>query len=246
MLLFISCSSEDDAKINVCSSDCTTLDAQFITKDGEAVEGVKVRIDYVKSGNTINEDNITNLINEASDENGNIFIEFLIDDEYLSDIADAQFRFTIDDSVLDNNEYIRFNNQDGYDSESFLFGIPNTFNKDTIFNIEAFFPKKSVIKVKLNNFEPIQSDDYFRVSHAYPFGLRVERDGFLGSDFRAYVNTNSPFLARSSQTTYDIYVAEGENNLFKTVKQKDGIITTEEFIIEGPSAGENSELTFEY
>ena len=75
-------------------------------------------------------------------------------------------------------KYIRTNNLIGNTTTPIGFAIFPITNRDTIIDNTFYIPKKAYIKVNLNNFVPLQDDDFFEVQTLYPFGTKIGTNPF--------------------------------------------------------------------
>lgn len=232
LLLFItSCTKIEDDSSNECNSNCTVLKGKFVTLNNVPLKNIKVSLQYKISGGGIGGGSIRKIVNTQSDINGNFNKNFFIEDSELGNSARGYFKVEIDDSNLDVNKYIRTNNLISNTTNNIGFPIFSIINRDTIIDNTFYFPKKAYIKVNLNEFVPILSDDYFEVQTFYPFGSKVGINAFLGSEYSAGFSGYGNWRATKNTNLLNVFVAEGENNLIRIFRRKNGLNTIEDIPI---------------
>lgn len=242
ILFFIGCSKSEDDTNDICISNCTILKGKFISLNNEPVSDIKVTLRYIKSNELAYYSR--KIVEEKSDLNGNFNKNFFIKDNELGATA-GYFKVDIDDSNIDVNKYIRSNNLIGNSSTEFGYAIFSIMNRDTIIDNTFYIPKKAYIKVNLNNFVPLQDDDYFEVQTFYPFGQKIGLNTFLNSEYSTGFSGFGNWKASNVNNLLNIFVAEEENNIITIFKRKNGVSTKEEIPIFIPS-NNNINLTFNY
>ena len=245
IISIFSCSkTEDDTDIN-CTSDCTTLQGRFITLDNQGIKGVKISINYRIPGGELGGGYTRKIAEVKTDQYGNFYKEFYIKDSELGDSTNGYFKVEIDNSMLDVNKYILSDNKIGSTSQPLGYAIYSINNRDTIIGNTYYLPKKTHIKVNLNNYIPILTDDYFEVRTLYPFGPNIGENNVLDSSFATGFSGWGTFLANNSNTQLNPFVAENEQNIIQIIRRKNGVNSTEEFPMFIPS-NNSIELNFEY
>ena len=245
ILNICSCSKTEDETNNICLSNCTILQGKFITTNNTGIEGIKVSLSYQSSG-TLGSFRYTRLIAETqTDENGNFYKEFYINDDELGETADGYFKIDYDDTNLDVNKYILSDNQIGTTTQILGEAIYSINSRDTIIGNTYYLPKKTHIKINLNNFVPIQEGDHFEVRTLYPFGANIGYNQFLDSEYATGFSGYDTFEATVVNNQFNVFVAENENNVIRILKIKNGISTPEDYTIYIPTDN-NIELTYEY
>ena len=241
-LFFVSCSKTEDDTNDNCTNNCTILKGKFVSLNNEPVPDIKVTLRYIKSNELAFYSR--KLVEIKSDQNGNFNKNFFIKDNELGTTA-GYFKVDIDDSNIDVNKYIRANNLIGNSTTEFGYAIYSITNRDTIIDNTFYIPKKAYIKVNLNNFVPLQTDDYFEVQTFYPFGPKIGVNTFLNSEYSTGFSGFGNWRATNNNNILNIFVAEGENNIITIFRRKNGINTKEEIPIFIPS-NNAIELTYNY
>lgn len=226
ILSFYSCEKIDDDFNNVCVSNCTVIEGTFTTANNEPIENIKVELDYKNSTGTYGV-SVRNIRRTTTDENGYYRMEFFIEDSELGENAEGYFRLQADVSnILEINNYIiPSQNQTGLNNWDVIYSIST---RDTIINKSFYIPTKAILNVNLNNFVPIQENDFFKIISNYPGG--------------AY-GINADNLTNQ---TIEVFVAENETNHIKVSKRKDGIYSeVDEFdIFINPN--QTTQLNYDY
>ena len=244
-LLLTSCEKTEDDTTNECTSNCTTLSGKFVTLNNAPVSNIKVSLKYRISGGELGGGSTRNIVNTESDQSGNFYKNFFIKDNELGNSANGYFQIEIDDSNIDVNKYIRTNNLIGNTTTDIGFAIYSITNRDTIIDKTFYIPKKTYIKVNLNNFVPLQSDDYFEVQTLFPFGPKIGVNTFLNSEYSTGFSGFGNWRATSNNNLLNIFVAEGENNVLRIFRRKNGVNTSEDIPIFIPQ-NNTIELTYDF
>ena len=244
-LIFISCSKTEDDTNNECTGNCTILKGKFISVNNQPVSNIKVSLKYRIGGGELGGGSTRKIINTESDQNGNFNKNFFIKDAELGNSANGYFQVEIDDSNIDVNKYIRTNNLIGNTTTDIGFTIFSITNRDTIIDKTYYIPKKAYIKVNLNNFVPLQTDDYFEVQTLYPFGEKIGSNTFLNSEYATGFSGYGNWRATSNNSLLHVFVAEGENNVIRIFRRKNGVNTSEDIPIYIP-ANNTIELTYNF
>lgn len=242
IFMFISCSKTVDDTNNVCASNCTVLKGKFVTLNNEPIPNIKVSLKYIRSNELAYF--ARTIVNTQSDQNGNFNKNFFIKDNELG-TTDGYFKVDINDSNIDVNKYIRTNNLIGNTTIDIGFVIFSIINRDTIIDNTFYIPKKAHIKVNLNNFIPQQPNDKFEVQTLYPFGQNVGLNTFLNSPYATGFSGYDNWVAKHLNNQLSVFVAEGEKNIIRINKIKNGIGSSQDFEIIVPQ-NNTIELTYTF
>jgi hypothetical protein len=244
-LLFTSCEKTEDDTDNNCTSNCTTLSGKFISLGNQPVPNIKVSLKYRISGGELGGGSTRKIVDTKSGQDGNFYKDFFIKDSELGYVASGYFQVEIDDSNIDLDQYIRTNNLIGGNSADIGFAIFSIINRDTIIDKTFYIPKKAYIKVNLNNFIPQQADDNFEVQTLYPFGEKIGTNTFLDSEYATGFSGYGNWKAENINNTLHVFVAEGEKNIIRIFRRKNGVNTYEDFPIVIPPDN-TIELTYNF
>ncbi|MTH17755.1 hypothetical protein [Flavobacterium sp. LC2016-01] len=245
VLTFVSCEKVDDDTRKDCSSNCTTIRGRFVSVNDEPVANMNVSLNYRISGGELGGGYTRKIVNLKSDKNGNFDQNFYIKDSELGRKEDGYFDIDITDSKIDVTKYIRQDNLIGTTTTVVSYQIYSITNRDTIINIDYYVPKKAFIKVNLNNFIPKDKEDFFEVQTLYPFGPNIGTNTFLDSKYSTGFSGYDTFKAKQLNTVLNVFVAEGEKNVIRVLKRKNGKSSSEDFPITIPP-NNTIELTYEY
>ncbi|MEO1033700.1 MAG: hypothetical protein AAFX55_20110 [Bacteroidota bacterium] len=245
-LSFFGCSKiEIDDTNNICNSDCTTLQGRFITLNNVGIQGVKVSLRYKIAGGPLGGGFTRLIVETETDENGNFYEQFYVKDDELGETVQGYFLIEYDDSNLDVANFILSDNQIGSTTQPLAQGIASINSRDTIIGNTYYLPKKTNIIVNLNNFVPIQDDDYFEVRTLYPFGPNIGYNDFLDSEYSTGFSGYGTFSASEINSQFSPFVAENEENVIRIARRKNGVNTIEDFPIFIPS-NNSIELNYNY
>lgn len=245
LLIFTSCVKTEDDTNNECTSNCTIIRGKFISANDAPVSNIKVSLKHRISGGELGPWIIRKIVNTQSDLNGNFNKNFYIKDSELGNTAPGYFIVDIDDSNIDVHKYIRTNNLIGNTTTIIGFPIFRITNRDTIIDQTFYIPKKAYIKVHLNNFVPLQADDYFEVQTLYPFGPKIGINTFLNSEYSTGFSGYDNWKASSINNLLNIFVAEGVNNVVRIIRKKNGIGSSEDIPIFIPQ-NNTIEMTYNF
>lgn len=244
ILFLISCTKIKDDTNDDCKSNCTRIAGRFVTLNNKPVSNIIVKLQYKIPGGELGGGSIRKIVNIKSDQNGNFYKNFYIKDSELGDSSRGYFQIEIDDSRIDVNKYIRTNNL--FNSTSILgFTIYSITNRDTLINRNFYIPTKTYIKVNLNNFIPQKPDDNFEVQTLYPFGAEVAGNTFLNSPYSTGFSGYGIFKASKLNNRLNVFVAEGEKNIIRIFKRKNGMNSSEDYPITVPP-NNTIELTYDF
>ena len=239
LLFIVGCSKTDNDTKDVCTSDCTTISGKFITENNSPVAGITVSLSYHISGGELGGGYTRKIVSTESDQNGIFDKDFHLKDNELGDSSRGYFKVDIDDSKIDANKYIRAN------GNNLGFGIYSISRRDTVINNTFYIPTKAFIKVHLNNFLPQQADDFFEVQTLYPYGVDIGNNPFLDLLYSTGFSGYGTFKATQLNNLLTVFVAEGEKNVIRIVKRKNGQNATEDYPVVVPE-NNTIELTYNY
>ena len=242
LLIFAGCSKNVDDSNNECSANCTVLKGKIVSLNNEAVPDVGISVKYVISGIG---GYTRNIVNTKTDLNGNYSKKFFIKDHELGDLAPGYFNVIVDDLHLDWNKYIRSDNLIGNTTSPLGLVVYAITNRDTVIEQDYYIPKKTYIRINLNNFVPIATDDYFEVQTLYPFGPKVGINDFLDSEYSTGFSGYGNWRASGINSSFNVFVAEGEKNMVRIFRRKDGVNTIEDVPVFVPT-NNTIEQTYNY
>ncbi|MES2238945.1 MAG: hypothetical protein V4497_01670 [Bacteroidota bacterium] len=245
ILTLTSCEKVDDDTKKDCTSDCTSLKGKFITLNGAPISNIKVSLNYSISGGELGGGYTRKIVSTQSDENGNFNQNFYIKDNELGNSAPGSFEIIIDDSKIDANKYIRLNDVFGTSITFHDLNIYSITKRDTIIEKNFYIPKKAYIKIHLNNFIPQLKGDHFEVQTFYPFGEKRGNNTFLDSEYSTGFSGTENWVPKDLNTIFNVFVAEGEKNIIRIIKIKNGINLSQDYELTIPP-NNSIELTYNF
>lgn len=243
LIFIISCSKTENDTKDICTSDCTTISGKFITVNNSPVSNIRVSLNYRRSGGELGGGYTRKIVKTQSDRNGTFSKNFYLKDDEVGAAAAGYFKVDIDDAKIDGNKYIRSGNLVG--TTPLGFTIYSISKRDTIINKTFYIPTKAFIKVHLNNFIPQQPDDFFEVQTLYPYGPETGGNTFLNSPYSTGFSGYGGFRATQGNNLLSVFVAEGEKNIVRIFKRKNGVNTSEDYPVIVPK-NNTIELTYDY
>lgn len=229
--------SDDDTK-DFCNSDCTLIEGSFVTKNNTPVSGINLSLAYDISAPPFS--GSTRKIRETkSNQQGNYKMEFFIKDSEIGN-NEGFFKLLVDLSNLDDNKYLI------PDNLPLLEAIYEINRRDTIIKKSFYIPTKAHITINLENFNPIQEGDIFKIQTLFPYGLKIGQNTLLDSQYRAGMTGFDDYIAiAENQSFSNVVVAENENNIIRIIKIKNGVAEPEDIQVFVPERNDIN-LTFEY
>jgi hypothetical protein len=219
-LAFSSCfKSNDNAQFNqTCSGDsCTTISGVFTTGNNTPIANIPVEIASETSG--LLGTKTREIASGKTDKNGYYSFTFnLKSDEYgygAAPLARLYMRYTYDPSKFLAMPFYTDNGVKEY------FG--RFSRKDTAVTANVFVTSKSEIKVRLENFSPVQAGDYFTVSGVCSAGIN-KQDNYSYSTVRA----------TGTLTEQELDVCGDEQTRLVIVRMKNGVITSTDTTVNTP------------
>lgn len=165
--MFTSC---DGGKINddanePCYQNCTGIVHRFITTDSVGIPGIALTVKNIYGGGTgwFGGDAGTNeriIARGVSNNDGYVFMNVSLKDHELKE---GTLSVQLEESTLRRDLYF-------IGGSSYV--LPAAIKRDTIITKEFYYPLVNYITVHLNNFEPINKYDSFRIAN----GLQTWED----------------------------------------------------------------------
>lgn len=243
LLLFLlsiafSCSKTDDDTRDSCTMNCTTLSGHFLTAYNQPISGVEVSFDY-RIGSELGS-YTRKIAKTKTNSKGEYSVDFYLKDKELGN-APGYFTISVSDKNLDPNRYIRLDDNGGLG-----YAIYKIQNRDTIIDNSFYIPKKAFIKVNLNGFMPSQPDDFFEVETLYPQGPKGNELNILNSFYSIGFSPFQLYRAKTKNQQFNVIVAEGEKNLIRMSKRKNGVTSVYETTIVYVPEKNTIELTYNF
>lgn len=244
-IILTSCEKVDDDTKKDCTADCTTLKGKLISLNGAPVSNVNISLKYRIWGGELGGGYTRKIVSTQSDKNGNFYKTFYLKDNELGNSAPGYFEINIDDSKIDPNKYIKSYNPPSKSSTELGEAIYSITKRDTIIEKNFYFPKKAYIKIHLNNYVPQLTDDHFEVRTLYPFGEKIGNNTFLDSEYSTGISGYDCWIAKNLDNVFNVFVAEGEKNIIRIIKIKNGKNFNQDYEITVPP-NNTIELTYNF
>lgn len=235
-ILFLSCEEIDNDTNIVCTENCTHIEGQILTKDQLPVKNVELIFCFQKSTGTYSI--YTRKIAKAkTDVNGHYSMDFYLKDEELGESFGGLEIYMKQNTIASKYFYPnRFN----------LFEGLNINDRNISLTKNIYLPTKKDIKVKLQNFTPIQNGDYFEVQLYVPCGFDNSEISSITGNYHKYVTKGINFYRLNSPSQiFTIDAALDIINYVVLVRMKNGVYT-EETIPVSVDENSNTVLTYDY
>ena len=227
--LLYSCTKTDKSMLNTpCTDSCTTVQGRFITGNNEGVSNVAYEIkSEIRPTLGLGQTTIRRIASGKTDNNG----------FYSSTFALQQREYGL---MTDAHVSIHFN----YDKAAFLpvswyesFGANELLGpftrKDTTITANIYLTSRGKLKVRLENFVPLQPSDIFSIITSCGTGLD-----------RHY--TSGGFIeATQAVTEKEIDACGNEQTIIIVRKKKNGVYSSSSTMIATPT-GQTVTVTFTY
>ncbi len=232
--------SIDDSDAN-CSTDCSILQGKVITENNQGISDVDFTFEF-KRWSTLGSYERT-ISKVSTDNNGNFYDEFYLKDHEIDPEKKGYFLLTADlSSLAGNTDLLLPLAQDFELSDSFKIVDRNN-------PIEQIFyiPKKTTVKVNLNNFVVAQEGDSFVVQSTFPFGFKdpnpVTMATTLDTDYELY--SSKFYRATATNNTFEVVLAQNQKNNLRIFRRKNGVNEYEDLVLDVKSTSP-SEITIDY
>jgi hypothetical protein len=235
-ILFFSCEEINDDTNIVCTENCTHIEGQILTKDQLPVKNVELIVSFQKSTGTYS-NYIRKIAKAKTDVNGYYNMDFYLKDEELGESFGGLEIYMKQNTIASKYFYPnRFN----------LFEGLNINDRNISLTKNIYLPTKKDIKVKLQNFTPIQNGDYFEVQLYVPCGFENSEISSITGNYHKYVTKGINFYRLNSPSQiFTIDAALDEINYLVLVRMKNGVYT-EETIPVSVDENSNTVLTYDY
>lgn len=229
IILFSLCTKTDKKMLNKpCTDSCTTVQGRFITGNNEGVANIPFEI---KSENKptlgLGQTTVRRIASGKTDNNGFYSSTFALQKKEYGQVADAyvSIHFT-----YDKKRFVPVTSYESFGAHELL--SPFT-RKDTTITANIYLTSRGKLKVRLENFAPVQSGDDFSVIASCGAGLdRRKSSG-------GYVKANQ------AVTEAEIDACGNEQTTVIVRRRKNGVSSLETTTIATPT-GQLVAVTFAY
>jgi len=223
----------DDDTGNRCNSNCTTIQGTVVTAGNEPLKNVRIRLTY---RNSPYGGGIRRIVHEKTGASGSYAKNFYIEEDELG-LRNGHFEVEINDARLKSSDFIKTGLFDDYPDAPVIQDI---HTRDTVLNYSFYIARKGFIEVNLNNFVPLQTGDFFKVSTRFEAGYEISPGRYAEKTVDAGSNI------QRDQSYPNVLVSQGAENTIVITKSKNGVVTTEEYPITVPTGENNIELSYDY
>lgn len=211
-----------------CTDSCTIVTGRFITGNNEGVANIPIEIkSEIRPTLGLGQTTIRRIASVTTDNNGFYFLKFGLNQKEYGQMADAHV------SMYFNYDKSRFVPVTFYESFGTEESLGPFARKDTTIHANVYLTSRSKLKIRLENFIPIQSGDNFSVITSCEAGL--ERHYSSGG----LVEATKPV------TENEIDACGNEQTIVYIRKRKNGISTSTSTTIATPT-GQTVAVTFAY
>lgn len=227
--LLSSCTKTDKSMLNTpCTDSCTTVQGRFVTGNNEGVANISYEIkSEIRPTLGLGQTTIRKIATGKTDNNGFYSSTFSLQKREYGQMADATV------SIHFNYDKTRFVPVTWYESFGALERLGPFTRKDTTITANIFLTSRSKLKVRLENFVPIQAGDNFSVITSCGAGL--ERRYTSGG----YIEANQTI------TEGEIDACGNEQTTVIVRKRKNGVSSSSSTTISTPT-GQTVAITFAY
>lgn len=236
VIFLVSCvRTEYDTDVS-CTGNCTIFSGQIKTVDNVGVANVKLNLNY-RSANELT--SYTRKIGETTtDKNGYYNMSVYLNDNEIGEIALGYFKLTFNSTNLSttlSDEYLT--PDDIVENAEPTVYFYSVLNRNQTFENDFIVPKKGNIRIKLNNFVPVNADDFFIAKVLYNYNLFNNNWSFISpynDGLHAVANKNQTvldFVTVLDNPSY-IVINKKKNAVFETVEQEITLKTNDVFEVE--------------
>jgi hypothetical protein len=242
ILFLLSCEKVDDESNMVCTNDCSTVSGKVYTHGDIRLKNVLLKFKFQKS--TGQNSIYTRIISKTKSNNtGQFAMDFYLKDEELG-LLTGTFSLYPEKNSIPKSVF--------YNDYSALFCTAyDILSRDFILQKNLYLPTSKKVKIRLNNFQPITQDDYFRIIAFFPCGFDNEEVNPENGNNHNYTNSDpnkyvmSQYKNNVSSKLFEVDLALNEFNYLLIGKMKNNVYT-EEILTLNVTANSNETYEFSY
>jgi len=229
MMMFWSCTKTEESSINKpCFDSCTTVQGRFITGNDEGIANIPIEIHAeIQPPSGIGQTTIRKIASGITNNNGFYSLKFSLLQREYGQMTSAVLSINFSYNKL---KLLPVSWYENYKTAEFLGPLDR---KDTTITANIFLASRSKLKIKLENFVPLQVGDGFSVITSCGVGLErhYESGGFI--------EANQP------TTEQEVDACGNEETTVIVRKTKNGISSSTSTTILTPT-GQIVPITFTY
>lgn len=230
IIFFLSCTKTDTSLFNAtCVDSCTTVQGRFITGNDEGIANISYEIrSEIKPTSGIGQTTIRKIASGKTGNNGSFSSTFgLVKREY-GEMADASVSIYFD---YDRTKFVLVDWYESFGAAELLGGFRR--RRDTTITANIYLTSRSKVKIRLENFTPIQAEDVFSVITTCGAGLdrHYSSGGFVE--------------ATQAVTEKEIDACGNEQTTVIVRKRKNGVSSSSSATIATPT-GQTVAVTYIY
>ncbi len=229
MILFGSCTKTEISTINKpCFDSCTTVQGRFITGNNEGIPNIPIELNAeIQPPSGIGQTTIRKIATGTTNNNGFYTLNFGLWEREYGQMTSAVLSINFSYNKL---KFLPVTWYENYRTAEFLGPLSR---KDTTITANIFLASRSKLKIRLENFVPLQVGDGFSVITTCGVGLerQYESGGFI--------EANQPTIEQ------EVDACGNEETTVIVRKTKNGISSSTSTTISTPT-GQIVPVTFTY
>ena len=227
--LLWSCTKTDKRMFNTpCTDSCTIVQGRFITGNNVGIASVPIEIkSEIRPTLGLGQTTIRRIASGTTDNNGFYSLKFGLEKREYGQMADAYV------SIYFNYDKSRFVPVTWYESFGAVELLGPFIRKDTTITANIFLATRSKLKVRLENFVPIQAGDNFSVITSCGVGLD------------RHYSSGGYIEATQAVTENEIDACGNEQTTVIIRKRKNGVSSSTSNTISTPT-GQTIAVTYAY
>lgn len=213
---------------NLCTDSCTFVTGRFVTGNNEGVPNIPVEIkSEIHATLGLGQTTIRRIASGKTDNDGFFSLKFALNEKEYGQMAKANVSMYF---KYNRSRFLPINYYENFGAQESLGYF---VKKDTTINANIYLTSRSKLKVRLENFIPIQAGDEFSVHTSCAVGL--ERHYSIGGSLKAIQQV----------TENEIDACGNEQTIIYIKKIKNGVSVSESTTISTPT-GQTTAVRFSY
>ena len=240
-LFFSSCEKVENDSNEVCTGDCTLIKGKVYTQSDIPLKNIAMKFKFQTNDPQNSNITLTRIISKVRTNNiGEYAMNFYLKDEELGEWT-GSFTLNADKNTVPGTVFYA-------DYFNLYETIYNILTRNVIIQRDLYIPTLKKVKIKLNNFNGSEQEDYFRVLTEVPCGYDTNSVNPETGNNHEYatiglnkyqLNNYNNFTSK----TFEVEFALNEMNFIVLGRMKNNVYTEERIPITVTS---NTNQTFEY